>query len=138
MALTKCKECGHDVSENALYCPNCGYAFEKTKFCKFCGKKIPKDVIICTICGRQVEYLQENSQTNIYYEYPDMEDSDKNCKNKYVSLLLCIFLGAIGAHKFYEGKILLGIIYLLTGGLLGVGWVVDIFIILFKPNPYYV
>ena len=57
-------------------------------------------------------------------------------KNKWVALLLCFFLGAFGAHKFYEGKILFGVIYLLTGGLLGIGVIVDFIILLLKPNPY--
>ena len=59
-------------------------------------------------------------------------------KNKWVAFFLCLFLGCVGAHKFYEGKILLGIVYLLTFGILGIGWVIDIFRHLFKPNPYYV
>ena len=58
-------------------------------------------------------------------------------KDKWVSFFLCLFFGAFGAHKFYEGRILLGIVYLLTLGFAGVGVVIDLFILLFKPNPYY-
>lgn len=58
-------------------------------------------------------------------------------KNKWLSLLLCLCAGAAGAHKFYEGRILLGIVYLCTGGLCGVGIVFDAVCLLFKPNPYY-
>ena len=58
-------------------------------------------------------------------------------KNKWVSFLLCLFLGVLGIHKFYEGRILLGILYLLTGGIFGIGVVVDLVILFFKPNPYY-
>lgn len=59
-------------------------------------------------------------------------------KNKWIALLLCIFLGAFGVHKFYEGKILLGIVYLCTCGIFGVGLFIDVISLLFKPNPYYV
>lgn len=59
-------------------------------------------------------------------------------KNKWVAFLLCFFLGYLGAHKFYEGKIGMGILYLFTAGLFGIGWIVDIIRILLKPNPYYV
>lgn len=59
-------------------------------------------------------------------------------KDKWVAFLLCLFLGGIGAHKFYEGRIGVGIIYLITGGLFGIGWLIDLFVILGKPNPYYV
>ena len=46
-------------------------------------------------------------------------------------------LGVIGIHKFYEGRILLGIVYIFTGGLCGFGVIIDLFILIFKPNPYY-
>ena len=58
-------------------------------------------------------------------------------KNKWVSFFLCLFLGFVGAHKFYEGRILLGIVYLFTAGLFGIGILFDLIILLFKPNPYY-
>lgn len=58
-------------------------------------------------------------------------------KNKWVSLLLCVFLGFLGAHKFYEGRVLLGVVYIFTAGLFGIGLVIDFFVLLFKPNPYY-
>ncbi len=58
-------------------------------------------------------------------------------KSKWVSFFLCLFLGVIGAHKFYEGRILLGIVYVITGGLFGIGLIFDLIFLLFKPNPYY-
>ena len=59
-------------------------------------------------------------------------------KNKWIAFLLCLLLGYIGAHKFYEGKIIFGIIYILTLGFWGVGILIDLILILLKPNPYYV
>ncbi len=58
-------------------------------------------------------------------------------KNKWVSFFLCLFLGFLGAHKFYEGKILLGIVYIFTLGLFCFGIAIDLIVLLFKPNPYY-
>ena len=58
-------------------------------------------------------------------------------KSKWVSFFLCLFLGVFGAHKFYEGRILLGILYIFTGGLFGIGIIADLVILFFKPNPYY-
>lgn len=61
----------------------------------------------------------------------------KSCpKNKWISLLLCIF--TVCGHKFYEGKTGMGILYLLTVGLFGIGWLIDIIILLAKPNTYYI
>ncbi len=59
-------------------------------------------------------------------------------RNKWVALCLCIFLGGIGAHKFYDGKIGMGILYIFTGGLFLIGIIIDIISILTRPNPYYV
>ena len=47
-------------------------------------------------------------------------------KSKTTALLLCIFLGGLGAHRFYVGKVGTGILYLLTVGIFGIGWFVDI------------
>ncbi len=43
-----------------------------------------------------------------------------------VAWLLLLFLGIFGVHRFYMGKIITGVLYLCTGGLLGIGFVYDI------------
>lgn len=58
-------------------------------------------------------------------------------KSKWVAFFLCLFFGVLGIHKFYDGMVLLGIVYLLTLGLCGIGVIIDLIILLFKPNPYY-
>ena len=119
---------------------------ERTKFCKYCGAKIPEDAIICTSCGRQVEELK-GSQTQpqvIVNNTNTNSNVNKNINggygkplNKWVALILCFFFGWLGAHKFYEGKNGMGVIYLLTFGLFGVGVLIDFIALIFKPNPYF-
>lgn len=48
-------------------------------------------------------------------------------KSKAVVLPLCVFLGALGVHRYYVGKIGTGVIWTLTAGFFGIGWIVDIF-----------
>ncbi len=50
-------------------------------------------------------------------------------KSKLVTFLLWFFLGWLSMHRFYLDKIGSGILYLLTGQLLGIGWIVDLFLI---------
>ena len=121
----------------------------ETKFCKYCGEKNHKDAIVCTSCGRQIEELKReqaqpqvivnntNTNTNTNVNKNNNGGYYRKELNKWVALLLCIFLGWIGAHKFYEGKTGMGILYLFTWGLFGFGWFIDFIVLLFKPNPYY-
>ena len=50
--------------------------------------------------------------------------------SKSVALVITFFLGGIGVHRFMTGKIGTGIIWLLTGGMCGIGWLVDFSMVL--------
>lgn len=47
-------------------------------------------------------------------------------KSKKTALLICVFLGWIGIHYFYVGRIGMGLLYFFTFGFCGIGWIVDI------------
>lgn len=46
-----------------------------------------------------------------------------------VAWILLTFLGLFGIHRFYMGKWFTGLIYLLTGGIFGVGYLYDLWTI---------
>lgn len=50
-------------------------------------------------------------------------------KSKFTALLLCLFLGGFGMHRFYVGKTGTGLVYLFTLGLCGFGVLVDFIVI---------
>jgi TM2 domain-containing membrane protein YozV len=61
-------------------------------------------------------------------------------KKKSVALVLCVLFGFFGIHRFYVGKVGTGVLWLCTCGLFGIGWFIDIIIILansFKDKDNY-
>lgn len=85
---------------------------------------------------------QGNGQYNQYYNNPASWTNDPNGqyppggwqpisdKSRTVALLLCIFLGGLGIHRFYVNKIGTGILWLCTGGCFGIGYLVDLILII--------
>lgn len=149
-----CQNCGHEMPENVIVCPDCGAKQAGKKFCQHCGKVIDEECVVCPQCGKQVKELQQQKQEPQQVIINNTNNNSSNAVasahayansgghgrmlNKWVAVLLCFFLGGIGAHKFYEGKVVMGILYIFTVGLFGFGWLIDFFVLLFKPNPYYV
>jgi TM2 domain-containing membrane protein YozV len=88
-----------------MICPNCGFENDaNSNFCKSCG--------INLFPNQQVPRNQRVSD-----------------KNWLVTLLLCIFLGPLGIHRFYVGKTGTGILMLLTFGGLGIWVLIDLILI---------
>jgi|InofroStandDraft_1065614.scaffolds.fasta_scaffold54034_1 restriction system protein len=144
-----CEKCGVEMENSEKVCRNCGALQKGAKFCQHCGEAIDSDCVICPKCGKQVQQLKQeppqvvinNTNTNTVTASATATANGVGAgraKNKWIALCLCIFFGLVGAHKFYEGKIGMGILYLLTGGLFVIGAIVDTIVILMKPNPYYV
>ena len=95
MALIKCNECGHEVSDKASACPNCGCPIEKVPVCKECGQQIPDGVDACSNCGCPIEHVKTASQ--------EVVDEPKKNKAWIWALAAALFcLICIGGYYFYS------------------------------------
>ena len=59
-------------------------------------------------------------------------------KQKKIALIACLLGGMIGAHKFYEEKYVMGVLYLLTCGFFMIGVIIDLIKLIQQPSVYYV
>lgn len=106
-----CPKCNTQFQGN--FCPNCGYNASAT-----------------TNNAQPPNWQSPPPPPPPYYGYstPDAPYGVSD-KDWLVALLLCIFLGGIGIHRFYVGKIGTGILYIFTFGLFGIGSLVDLIMI---------
>nr|WP_315484540.1 NINE protein [uncultured Undibacterium sp.] len=74
------------------------------KFCMDCGALIKLKAEICPKCG--VRQMAAPASSNIGAVAP-------NGKSKIAAALFAIFLGWMGAHKFYLGDVGWGVVYLI-------------------------
>ncbi len=55
---------------------------------------------------------------------------ETSAKSRTASLLLCFFLGSLGIHRFYVGKVGTGIAMIFTFGGLGIWTLIDFIMII--------
>jgi len=79
---------------------------------------------------------QTHINQNVYNDTHTAGFGKRGRKDKTVAILLCIFLGYFGIHRLYEGKIASGLLWMFTGGLGGIGWILDLIILALKPRYY--
>lgn len=115
-------------------------------FCKHCASEIDNDVIICPKCMKQVQELKGAEAPQVVINNSNMNSNTNTnsipayvtTKKKSVAIVLCVlgFFGLAGLHKFYEGKPIMGILYLVTVGFFFIGTAVDLIALLAKPSIY--
>lgn len=115
---------------------------QETKYCKFCGQVIDADCVVCPKCGKQVEELKYSKPDSIVINNNNNASASASAvsgatssispKSWLTTLLLCLFLGTIGIHRFYVGKIGTGIlmILLLMTGISAIWAVIDLILII--------
>ena len=67
---------------------------------------------------------QPKNTTNIPALTPDNNENGGNGM-VWIRFIICLLFGIFGVHKFMEKKIGMGILYLFTAGLFGLGWFYD-------------
>jgi TM2 domain-containing membrane protein YozV len=88
--------------------------------CHACGASVDATAVVCPACGaRQLGVTERPSA-------PVAPATDKRILPAF---LLCLLLGAFGAHRFYVGKVRTGVLQLLTLGGLGIWWLADLILI---------
>lgn len=117
MALIKCPECGKEISDKSLSCPNCGCPasgflkqneVEKTKnenenvkLCFKCGRYIQKELKICPYCGKDPSdadsWIGGKSETKI------------KLKNEYptLRLVVSVILLALSLLILYQSRLII-------------------------------
>lgn len=107
----KCPTCGGDkfkfLGGNSFKCAYCGATFTKENE----EHEIEREVVT------RVEYVQATPppqpQYQPQYQSPQQPYRPSKGKSKGVAIVLAIFLGSIGIHKFYLDRSGQGILYLL-------------------------
>lgn len=70
-------------------------------FCPKCGREVADDAVVCVGCGRPLK---------------ECPSCDTGGRDWLTAVLLCLFLGGFGVHRFYTGHTVTGIIQLCTFG----------------------
>lgn len=73
----------------------------------------------------------------VFKRKPKSLELDEGAKNKVNMILICLFFGIFGVHKFKEYDYVKGILYLFTLGFFGVGMLSDLYKLITTPKEYF-
>jgi len=106
-----CRNCGKELTGTPEICLGCGAKpLAGNSFCQACGAETNPLAEICIKCGVRLGKA---------------EAIGISPKSRLITTLLAWFLGMLGVHRFYLGKIGTGIAMIFTLGGLGIWYLVD-------------
>lgn len=89
--------------------------------CSYCKGENEENARYCIHCGKA---LTDN--VGVDPTIPCDNFGSAQISKRWVAFTICLFVGVLGIHRFYAGKIGTGVLWLLTGGLFGIGYIVDL------------
>jgi TM2 domain-containing membrane protein YozV len=98
-------------------------------YCKKCGKELPEQASFCPSCGQAVNPAASPARSASVTGPGYTADKPVSPLSRLAALLLCLFVGALGVHRFYVGKIGTGVAMIFTLGGLGIWVLVDLIMI---------
>lgn len=91
---------------------------------------IPKLIfLVVGVVGLVLFVLMYCKKKNFKLGVSENEEVLYSSKDRLVVTILAAILGGLGVHRFYVGKVKTGILYLLTGGLFGIGYLIDLIMV---------
>lgn len=119
--IMKCPNCGANIYDDVNRCQYCG-TYQSTAKTPSVPVQAPAQPVVVNVYGQMPPPAE--TVEHVYHQVI-------SAKKRPVALLLCLLLGWMGAHKFYVGRNFMGVVYLLTFGLFGIGWALDFLVLLF-------
>ena len=124
----------HDNKEVVAACTECGRFICEACKVNINGKAVCKKCRETGVFGPNegYKYNRYNYNRSNQQGYNNYDVRKSTQKSWLVTLLLCLFVGTLGVHRFYVGKIGTGILQLLTFGGFGIWTLVDFILIACK------
>ncbi len=125
-----------------MKCPNCG-ASGQSGVCVYCDTPLGGGAAQTVIINNYYYDDKEEGASRSPYEKAaegaqahgagaaPVASPSTSPKSRLVLLLLCLFFGFWGVHRFYAGRWIIGLLFVFTLGGLGIAWIIDILLAAF-------
>lgn len=77
------------------------------------------------IPGTGLSYSNKSKSGTQFNDTNNIQSQSKKEINPVINFIITFLFGWLGIHKFINGKIGIGILYIFTVGLFGIGWIID-------------